>query len=75
VNLPAAASDLTRIDTARLNAILGEDQYQLATEQAEIVREQGQQRVGREFFPFLLMLVATLFGLEAVLANRFYRTE
>jgi len=75
VNLPPAASDLSRIETSRLDAVFGENGYKLARKQEEIVREQGQQRVGREFFPFLLVMVALIFGLEAVLANRFYRTE
>ena len=75
VNLPIEASNLQRVDEERLDAILGEGQYKIASEQEEIVREQGQQRVGSEFFPFLLFLVALMFGLESVLANRFYRNE
>ena len=75
VNIPASASDLTRLDKTQLDSILGKDNYKLAGEQESIVREQGQQRVGREFFPFLVFVVAMLFGLESVLANRFYRRE
>ena len=75
VNLPVAASDLARIEAEQLDAILGEGQYKVATKQEEIVREQGHGRVGREFFPFLMLVVAVLFGMEAVLSNRFYRTE
>ena len=75
VNLPLEASDLKRIDEEQLDVALGEGHYKIATKQEEIVREQGQQRVGREFFPFLVFLVALIFGLESVLANRFYRKE
>ena len=75
VNLPTQASDLTRVPSEHLDNVLGEGQYKMAREQDEIVREQGQQRLGREFFPFLLFVVVMLFGFESVLANRFYRTE
>ena len=73
VNLPLEASDLTRADGARLDAVLGKDRYQLARETADIVREQGEARVGREFFPLLALLLVGVLGVEALLANRFYR--
>jgi hypothetical protein len=57
VNLHAAASDLTRVPRDR----------------HEIVLEVGEARVGREFYPFLLLALAVVLGLEHVLANRFYR--
>jgi hypothetical protein len=56
-----------------LDAVLGADRYQLAREQEQLVRVQGHQREGREFFPFLLILVAAILVLEQLLANRFYR--
>jgi hypothetical protein len=73
VNLPLEASDLARVAPARLDAVLGKDRYQLARETAEIVREQGEARVGREFFPLLALLLVGVLGVEALLANRFYR--
>lgn len=75
VNLPAEASDLKRIDREQLDRVLGADRYQIAREREEIIREQGEQRLGREFFPLLLLLLATVLGLEALLANRFYKAE
>jgi len=33
----------------------------------------GEARMGREFYPFLLPLLALILGLEHLLANRFYR--
>jgi hypothetical protein len=53
--------------------LLGADRYQLARDQEQLVRVQGRQREGREFFPFLLALVAATLVLEQLLANRFYR--
>jgi hypothetical protein len=73
VNLPASASRLERTTTQQLDAVLGADRYQLAVDQEQLVREQGRQREGREFFPFLVALVAATLVLEQLLANRFYR--
>jgi len=73
VNLPAAASDLTRIDRKWLNRFLGDDAYRLARRREEIRRDVGEARRGREFFPFLAMALAGIMAAEYVLANRFYR--
>jgi hypothetical protein len=75
VNLPVEASDLKRIEPKQLDAMLGAKQYKIARQREEIVREQGQQRMGREFFPLLAVLLACVLGLEALLANRFYRAQ
>jgi hypothetical protein len=73
VNLPEAASDLRRIERDELDAVLGADRYQFARSTDEIVVGVGQARLGREFYPFLVPLVALLLAVEYVLANRFYR--
>ncbi len=73
VNLPARASLLERTTKEHFNELLGADRYQLARDRAEIEREQGRQRAGREFFPFLMAILAVTLILEQLLANRFYR--
>ncbi len=73
VNLPARASSLERMDKESLDQILGPDRYQLAREREQIEREQGRQRAGREFFPFLMSILAVTLILEQLLSNRFYR--
>ena len=73
VNLPASASRLERTTPAQLDTLLGADRYQLARDQQQLVRVQGRQREGREFFPFLVTLVVATLILEQLLANRFYR--
>ena len=75
VRLPARASRLDRTTTQQLDQLLGAERYQLARDQEQLVRIQGRQREGREFFPFLLTLVVTLLILEQLLANRFYRSS
>jgi hypothetical protein len=75
VRLPARASRLERTTPAHLDQLLGAERYQLARDQEQLVRVQGRQREGREFFPFLLTLVVTVLILEQLLANRFYRSS
>ncbi|MHB8969186.1 MAG: BatA domain-containing protein [Pirellulaceae bacterium] len=73
VNLPASASRLERTSPEQLDKLFGADRYQLARDQQQLVRVQGRQREGREFFPFLVTLVVAALILEQLLANRFYR--
>jgi hypothetical protein len=73
VNVPEHASRLERTTAVQLDNSLGAGRYQLARNQDEIVRVQGRQREGREFFPFLVALVAVGVVLEQLLSNRFYR--
>jgi Aerotolerance regulator N-terminal len=74
-NLPLSATDLTRITREELNNLLGEGKYQFARERSEVQRVVGQQRVGQEMFPYLLTMLVAIFGLEQLLANRFYKSE
>jgi hypothetical protein len=75
VNLPADSSDLTRLPREQLDELLGKDRYQLARSQDEIDRAVGNDRIGSEFYPLLVVLLVVGLGLEYVLANRFYRRE
>jgi hypothetical protein len=75
VNLPAAASDLTRLALEKLDDLLGRGRYKIARSEDEIDRAVGKDRIGSEFYPLLMILVAVALGLEHVLANRFYRRE
>ncbi len=73
VNVPADTSDLTRLPGEQLDELLGAKRYQLARSQDELDRAVGNDRLGSEFYPLLITLVAVALGLEHVLANRFYR--
>ena len=73
VNLPAESTDLTRISTLELDRSLGEDNYQLASEREEIVRQQSSMRIGTEFYPILMLLLAGIFAAEHLMSNRFYQ--
>mgnify|MGYP002622837023 CR=1 FL=1 len=71
-NVPAVQSDLDRITPEDLNAIFGEGRFLLAESREELVRVQGEGRVGRELFPWLVVLLAAAFIGEYFVAQRFY---
>jgi hypothetical protein len=73
VNLPADASNLQRVPLARVEELLGKNRFRYARSRDEIVLEVGEARVGREFYPYLLLVLVVILGLEHTLANRFYR--
>jgi len=75
VNLPDAATDLDRVAEDDLPSWFGEGRLQIARNRDEIQREQGAMRVGQEFYPLLVLLLAALVGLELIVSNRFYRTK
>lgn len=73
VNLSAAASNLARLDEAKLKDVFGETEFRLAHSREEIDRDVSAGRVGQELFPYLILLIAVILGCEQLLANRFYR--
>jgi hypothetical protein len=73
VNLTSDSSDLTRLPPERLDEILGAGRYKIARSQDEIDRAVGIDRIGSEFYPLLVTLLAMVLGMEHVLANWFYR--
>jgi hypothetical protein len=75
VNVPAQASNLTRLKPEDLDTMLGKGRYQFARSKEEINRAVGNDRIGSEFYPMLAVLLAAVLGLEQVLSNRFYRRD
>lgn len=73
VNLPESASQLERLDRTALDEMFGAGRAHYARNQDQIVLGVGEARMGREFYPFLLLLLALTLGLEHLLSNRFYR--
>jgi len=74
VNLREKTTDLRRAPSDRYTELFGEDQFQLAREMDEIEIGVRETRVGREFYPYLIALLALILGLEHLLSNRFYRS-
>ncbi len=71
-NLPADVTRLERTEESSLDEILGKDRYVLSRSRDEIDRGIGRARIGREFYPFLLALLAAVLGCEHLMSNRFY---
>lgn len=73
VNCSPSISELAHVRNATIVDTLGKERVQIARSQEEIEVRVGQGRVGRELFPMLILLLALALGVEALLANRFYR--
>ena len=73
VNLPADISQLDRISDQDLKGVFGETPFRLARGRDEIDRSVSAGRVGRELYPYLIVLLAIILGCELALSNRFYQ--
>jgi hypothetical protein len=74
VNLPTEASDLERLPEEELANIFGPSSFQLARDEDEIQRDVRTGRVGREFYPYLALLLVAVLALEHLLSNCFHGT-
>lgn len=74
VNAGPEVSDLTRVDPAALVGKLPKERVRLADNLDEVEAYVSVGRSGRELYPWMIALVAMVWGAEHVLANRFYRS-
>jgi len=72
-NIDPKTVDLTRVELEEIDKVLGAGRYQLANEQEEITRQQGQARKGREFYPLLMLMMFAAIMIEYLVSNRFYK--
>ncbi|QDT75972.1 BatA domain-containing protein [Lacipirellula limnantheis] len=75
VNASGTISDLTRFDPEKLTGALPKDRVRLAENLEAVEQYVDVGRSGRELFPWMIGLVAVIWGAEHLLANRFYREE
>jgi hypothetical protein len=74
VNPPPDETKIVPMTEADLTAVFGgKDRYQLADDTKSLNRVVKNQRVGRELFPLLMLLILLVVSAENVLANTFYR--
>lgn len=73
VNEPAEESELAPVDPTRLEALLGKERMVVARDPGEFEGVVGEARVGRELFPWIMVLVVSLLIGETYFANRFHR--
>ncbi len=73
INVSPEVSRLERVDPQVLVESLPVEQVRLANTLEDVERYVDIGRSGRELFPWLITLVALVWGTEHLLANRFYR--
>ena len=73
VNLAPAETRLDRLAEEELADVFGPVPYRVARQPSQLESERSMQRVGRELFPVLILLLAVALGVEHLLANKFYR--
>jgi hypothetical protein len=74
VNLAPQQTQLERIGEKELAEFFSPNKIRIAKTKEQIDRDVSMGRVGRELFPSLILAVAIFLALEAVIANRFYRS-
>jgi hypothetical protein len=75
VNLPAQVTQLARLTDQELNDIFGPFKPQVARSNDQIVRNVNDSRVGREIYPWLIIVFAGVLAVEYVASNWFYKRE
>ena len=73
VNLALEQTELERMEDEDLAEVFGSHDYHLARNREELEGKVSYERVGRQLFPVLVMLFATVLGIEYIMANRFYK--
>jgi len=71
-NIPAGATMLQRVDDAVLDRLFGEGLYQVVRTPQEIEFGIARRRIGQEMYAMIMLLLACIFAVEYVFANRIY---
>jgi hypothetical protein len=73
VNPPTDETQLEALSTDDLDAAFGKGKYELAGDSRELKEKVTIRHVGREIFPYLMLIILVLVTLENALANTFYK--
>jgi hypothetical protein len=74
VNVPLSETQFVPLETGDLSSLFGgKDRYALADSPESLEKAVSVARVGRELFPWMMLLILLIVTLENYLANRFYR--
>ncbi len=73
LNPPVSETTFVPLEKADLDRLIGEKKYELADKPSELDPLVARIRIGRELFPWLMLLILIIVSLEGILANRFYR--
>jgi hypothetical protein len=66
------ATVLQRVDATVLDRHFGADKYKVVRTPQEIEMGIARRRIGQEIYPAIMLLLAALFAVEYVFANRIY---
>ena len=75
LNLPAAESDLTRLEKVDLDQLLGAERYKEERDPASLERTVNESRLGQEMYSLVVALLIAVFAMEQFTATWFYRTD
>jgi hypothetical protein len=73
LNPPGTESQFTPLLPADLDRLFGKDGYALAEDAKTLQEKATEAKVGRELFPYMMMLILLVVTLENFLANTFYK--
>jgi len=73
LNPPVSETEFVALEAADLDRLFGEKAYALADDVSKFDQVLVDIRIGRELFPWIMMLIMVVVAVEGVLANRFYR--
>ncbi len=74
INLPAQVTQLARLNDQELSDTFGPFRPRVARTSDQIVRDIHDSRVGREIYPWLILVFAALLAVEYVVGNWFYKS-
>ena len=72
INLPAQVTQLARLSEQELSETFGPFKPRIARSNDQIVRDIHDSRVGREIYPWLILVFAALLAVEYIVGNWFY---
>lgn len=75
MNLPAAESDLKRLEKSDLDGLLGEQRYSVSENLQDLQRKADTGRLGQEMYSMVVAFLVLVFALEQFTATWFYRTD
>ncbi|MBS0202644.1 MAG: BatA domain-containing protein [Planctomycetes bacterium] len=75
LNLPAAESDFTRIETKNLDELMGAERYSIHRTLETLKVLEISDRMGQEMYSLLVAMLVAVFAMEQFTATWFYRTD
>jgi hypothetical protein len=75
INLSSQVTQLTRLTDQELSEIFGPFPPRVARGRDQIVRDVHDARVGREIYPWMILVFAGILAIEYIVSNWFYKRQ